>query len=93
MVIERKKRQKVKGVAFNLDEPADMELLDWAESRGKFSTYVKRLIDLDRRLNGGGWVGSSPKDEGGEEAATLEEKTETDEWDLSADDIDDDMLI
>lgn len=92
MAIERKKRQKVKGVAFNIDETADLELLEWAESRGKFSTYVKRLIDLDRRLNGGGWIGS-PTEKNNEEAATTEEEEPQENWDLAAEDIDDDMII
>lgn len=91
MAIERKSRQKVKGVAFNLDDPADVELLQWAEKQGKFSTYVKRLIDLDRRLNGHwGGVASPNSNDDQEEAATVEDSGE---WDLDPDDIDDDLVM
>lgn len=89
MAIERKSRQKVKGVAFNLDEPADVELLQWAEKQGKFSTYIKRLIDLDRRLNGN-WAAVKPSDSR-EESAT--KKEESGKWDLDPSDIDDDLVL
>jgi hypothetical protein len=39
---------KTKGVAFNLDDPDQKELFDWAMSRTNFSAYVKRLIQADR---------------------------------------------
>lgn len=39
---------KTKGVAFNLDDPDQKELFDWAMSRTNFSAYVKRLIQTDR---------------------------------------------
>lgn len=87
MTIERKSRQKVKGVAFNLDDKADKELLEYAESQGKFSTYVKRLIAMDRALNGN-WAAARPSDNDREEAATVE--PEEDELDL--DDLDDEFV-
>lgn len=90
MAIERKSRQKVKGVAFNLDDPADVELLQWAEKQGKFSTYMKRLIDLDRRLNGN-WAAVKPSDNR-EESATKEEESK-EKWDLDPSDIDDDLVL
>ena len=39
---------KTKGVAFNLEDPDQKELFDWAMSRTNFSAYVKRLIQTDR---------------------------------------------
>lgn len=38
---------KTKGVAFNLDDPDQNELYEWAMSRTNFSAYVKRLIQSD----------------------------------------------
>lgn len=38
---------KTKGVAFNLDDPDQAELYEWAMSRTNFSAYMKRLIQAD----------------------------------------------
>ena len=42
---------KTKGVAFNIDDPHQKKLLEWAEQFTNFSNYVKRLIDYDMRSN------------------------------------------
>lgn len=39
---------KTKGVAFNLDDPDQKELYEFAMERTNFSSYVKRLIQRDR---------------------------------------------
>lgn len=46
--------QKVKGVAFNLDDPDQAELLAHASKRKNFSSYIKRLIarDMERSIMG-----------------------------------------
>lgn len=41
------KNIKTKGVAFNLDDPDQKELLEYAMKRTNFSAYVKRLIQKD----------------------------------------------
>jgi len=38
---------KSKGVAFNLDDPHQKKLYEWACQQTNFSNYVKRLIDYD----------------------------------------------
>lgn len=42
---------KTKGVAFNLDDPDQKELYEYAMTRTNFSAYVKRLIQSDRDRN------------------------------------------
>lgn len=38
------------GVSFNMDDPYERELYEFAKKRDKiFSRYVKRLIDYDRK--------------------------------------------
>lgn len=39
---------KTKGVAFNLDDPDQKELFEYASERTNFSYYVKSLIQADR---------------------------------------------
>jgi hypothetical protein len=39
---------KTKGVAFNMDDPDQKELFEYAMERTNFSAYVKRLIQSDR---------------------------------------------
>lgn len=39
---------KTKGVAFNLADPDQKELYEWAMDRTNFSAYIKRLIQADR---------------------------------------------
>lgn len=68
MAIERKKQQKVKGVAFNLDDDFDKQLLQHAENQGKFSAFVKHLIR--QHMEGGGVI---PQGYNREESATVEE--------------------
>lgn len=41
---------KTKGVAFNLDDPDQKDLYEWAMARTNFSAYVKRLIQADRDI-------------------------------------------
>lgn len=36
-----------KGVSFNIDDPFESKLLDYALKQGAFSKYVKRLITMD----------------------------------------------
>ncbi|UYL93905.1 hypothetical protein PK21_gp42 [Geobacillus phage vB_GthS_PK2.1] len=38
---------KTKGVAFNLDDPDQKALYEYATTRTNFSAYVKRLIQAD----------------------------------------------
>lgn len=38
---------KTKGVAFNLDDPDQLKMLDHANQRTNFSSYIKRLIQRD----------------------------------------------
>lgn len=46
-VMTNQQGMKTKGVAFNLADPHQKELLDWAARHPNFSNYVKRLIDRD----------------------------------------------
>lgn len=39
---------KTKGVAFNMADPDQKDLYEWAMTRTNFSAYVKRLIQADR---------------------------------------------
>lgn len=89
MTIERKSKQKIKGVAFNLDDKADKELLEYAESQGKFSAYVKRLIAMDRALSGNWAAARTIIDDDNREEATAKEPEE-DELDLA--DLDDEFV-
>jgi hypothetical protein len=50
--------QKVKGVAFNMNDEKERELYQHAMKQGKFSKYVKWLIECDIR----GMLGRPPKD-------------------------------
>lgn len=45
---------KRKSVAFNIDDPDQMALLEHASKRANFSSYIKRLIQRD--LEGGQYV-------------------------------------
>lgn len=40
--------RKCKTVSFDLEDAFELELLEHAESNGKFSKYIKRLIDKDK---------------------------------------------
>lgn len=42
---------KNKGVSFNLDDPGQKSLYDFAVGQSNFSSYVKRLIQSDRDRN------------------------------------------
>ena len=39
---------KTKGVSFNMTDPDQMELLQFAMQRSNFSGYIKRLIQRDK---------------------------------------------
>ncbi|KIL46140.1 hypothetical protein [Jeotgalibacillus campisalis] len=39
--------KKVKSVAFNVDDPIERQMYDYASNNKYFSTYVKRLIQRD----------------------------------------------
>lgn len=41
---------KTKGVAFNMADPDQKDLYEWAMTRTNFSAYVKRLIQADRDI-------------------------------------------
>ncbi|AYP68779.1 hypothetical protein BpsM61_00005 [Bacillus phage vB_BpsM-61] len=43
---------KTKGVAFNLDDPDQRDLFNYAMTRTNFSAYVKRLIQADQQQKG-----------------------------------------
>lgn len=60
-----------KSVAFNVDNPRQRRLLEWAEEQGKgnFSDYIKGLIERDM-VTEGGWI--RPPSSPPEEAATKE---------------------
>lgn len=92
MAIERKKRQKVKGVAFNLDDDFDKQLLQHAENQGRFSAFVKHLIR--QHMEGGGVI---PQGYDREESATVEEPSaahpEPQEEKVSDEDISDNSYI
>ena len=52
------------GVSFNMDDPYEAELYEFAKSRKMgFSKYVKFLIELDRRglIGGPGAKGPAPE--------------------------------
>lgn len=83
---ERKSKQKVKGVAFNEDNPRDMELLKYAESQGSFSYYVKQLILLDKTSNVN-WG-----DENTQFKKVVESKPVEEEPEVTLDDLDNDMI-
>lgn len=61
-----------KSVAFNVDNPRQRRLLEWAEEQGKgnFSDYIKGLIERDM-VTEGGWI-RPPSSSHNEEAATKE---------------------
>lgn len=40
--------RKCKTVSFDKEDPFEADLLVFAESKGKFSKYIKRLIQKDR---------------------------------------------
>jgi hypothetical protein len=40
--------RKVQPVSFNLSDPFEKELLNYAISKGAFSKYIKRLIQRDK---------------------------------------------
>lgn len=41
--------RRCKTVSFDLSDKFEEELLEYAEAQGKFSRYVKRLIEDDRK--------------------------------------------
>lgn len=43
-----KAERKVAQVSFNLDDPFEHELLNYAVRHGAFSKYIKRLIQRDK---------------------------------------------
>lgn len=40
--------RKCKTTSFDLSDPFEKELLEYAEQQGKFSRYIKRLIEKDK---------------------------------------------
>lgn len=44
---KEEKNMKVRSVAFNLDDPDQKKMFDFASERTNFSAYVKRLIQRD----------------------------------------------
>lgn len=45
--MNKKKKIITCGVAFNLDDPDQLQLYEHAKKRTNFSAYVKRLITMD----------------------------------------------
>jgi len=50
-VSKASKYKRVKSVAFNIQDPMELKLMQYAKKQGAFSTYIKRLIQRD--LEGG----------------------------------------